>query len=112
MLFRTFGGALVLSIMSSVLLRAMNASLSDLAQQTAASLPQAVAEKLMNPQSLLEPSTRALVPEQLLPTLTVSLVDALWWAFLVGLTAVVLGLVASFFVEERRSEAAARSSDG
>jgi len=101
MLFRTFGGALVLSIMGSVLLRSMNTSLSNLAESAATSLPDAIQQKLMNPQSLLEPATRALIPDRLLPVLTESLVDALWWAFLVGLTAVAIGLGLSFFIRDR-----------
>lgn len=104
MLFRTFGGALVLSIMGSVLLRAMNAALVSMAEDTKLSLPDGIAQKLMNPQNLLEPSTRALIPDRLLPILTESLVTALSWAFLVGLVAVVAGLVLSFFIQNATVE--------
>lgn len=104
MLFRTLGGALVLSIMGSVLLRAMNASLAALAEGATASLPEAVVEKLMNPQSLLEPSTRALIPSRLLPALTDALINALWWAFVVGLAAVIVGLALCYFIRTRSSE--------
>jgi len=99
MLFRTFGGALALSIMGSVLLRGMNSGLSALGADVKATMPDDVAQRLMNPQNLLEPSTRALVPDHLLPMLTESLVSALWWAFLVGLMAVAAGLVLSIFIQ-------------
>ncbi len=103
MLFRTIGGALIISIMGSILLQRMNAAFTVIATELKASLPQSVLEKLLNPQNLLDPATRALIPADLMPSLIGALVNALWWAFLVGLTAAVAGLVLSCFLESNRS---------
>ena len=52
--------------------------------------------KLANPQNLLEPATRAHIPAELLPSLTASLGDALWYAFLTGLVLMLLAVGESF----------------
>ena len=103
MLFRTIGGALILSIMGSILLQRMNAAFTVVAADLKASVPASVLQKLLNPQNLLEPATRAQIPADLMPTLIGALVNALWWAFLVGLAAAVAGLVLSCFLESKRS---------
>ncbi len=102
MLFRTIGGALILSIMGSILLQRMNAAFTVIAADLETSAPEPVLQKLLNPQNLLDPATRALIPADLMPTLIGALVNALWWAFLVGLAAAVAGLVLSCFLESRR----------
>ena len=102
MLFRTIGGALIISIMGSILLQRMNAAFTVIAADLKASVPDSVLQKLLNPQNLLDPATRALIPADLTPSLIGALVNALWWAFLVGLTAAVAGLVLSCFLEGKR----------
>lgn len=103
MLFRTIGGALIISIMGSILLQRMNAAFTVIAADLKASLSDSVLQKLLNPQNLLDPATRALIPADLMPSLIGALVNALWWAFLVGLAAAVAGLVLSCFLESNRS---------
>ena len=102
MLFRTIGGALIISIMGSILLQRMNAAFTVIATDLKASVPDSVLQKLLNPQNLLDPATRALIPADVIPSLIGALVNALWWAFLVGLTAAVAGLVLSCFLEGKR----------
>lgn len=102
MLFRTIGGALIISIMGSILLQRMNAAFTVIAADLKASVPESVLQKLLNPQNLLDPATRALIPADVMPALIGALVNALWWAFLVGLTAAVAGLVLSCFLESNR----------
>ena len=101
MLFRTIGGALILSIMGSILLQRMNATFTAITGDLKTSMPESVLQKLLNPQNLLDPATRALIPPDLMPTLIGALVNALWWAFLVGLAAAVAGLVLSCFLESK-----------
>ncbi|MDE0035527.1 MAG: MDR family MFS transporter [Deltaproteobacteria bacterium] len=103
MLFRTIGGALIISIMGSILLQRMNAAFTVIAADLKASVSESVLQKLLNPQNLLDPATRTLIPADLMPSLIGALVNALWWAFLVGLTAAVAGLVLSCFLESNRS---------
>ena len=64
MLFRTIGGALILSIMGSILLQRMNATFTVIAADLKASVPESVLQKLLNPQNLLDPATRALIPRR------------------------------------------------
>ena len=101
MLFRTIGGALILSIMGSILLQRMNAAFTVIAGDLKASVPESVLQKLLNPQNLLDPATRALIPPDVMPSLIGALVNALWWAFLVGLAAAVAGFVLSCFLESK-----------
>ncbi len=103
MLFRTIGGALIISIMGSILLQRMNSAFTVIAADLKASVPESVLQRLLNPQNLLDPATRALIPADLMPILTGALVNALWWAFLVGLAAAVTGLVLSCFLEGKRT---------
>ena len=101
MLFRTIGGALILSIMGSVLLQRMNAAFTVIAADLT-SLSEEVISRVTNPQNLLDPSTRALIPADLMPVLIAALVNAIWWAFLIGLAAAVAGLVLSCFLQGKR----------
>ena len=103
MLFRTIGGALILSIMGSILLQRMNATFTVIAADLKAAVSESVLQKLLNPQNLLDPATRTQIPADIMPTLIGALVNALWWAFLVGLAAAVAGLVLSCFLESRSS---------
>ena len=103
MLFRTIGGALIISIMGSILLQRMNAAFTVIAADLKASVPDSVLQKLLNPQNLLDPATRALIPPDLMPALIGALVNALWWAFLVGLGAAAAGLMLSCFLQGKNS---------
>ena len=103
MLFRTIGGALILSMMGTILLQRMNATFTVMAADLKASVPDSVLQKLLNPQNLLDPATRVLIPADLIPALIGTLVNALWWAFLVGLAAAAAGLVLSCFLETKRA---------
>lgn len=100
MLFRTFGGALGLSIMGSVLFHQMRGHLLTLSAHSGIDISATLIEKLADPQKLLHPPTRALIPEQLLPILTEALSNSLWYAFLSGLVIVVLGFGLSLFMAD------------
>lgn len=95
MLIRTFGGALGISIMGSVLFSSMHRQLLQLSAGSGVPLAPAVLEKLSNPQTLLDPASRALLPAHFLPALTQALSSSLWYAFTTGLVAVVIGVVLS-----------------
>jgi hypothetical protein len=62
MLFRTFGGALGLSIIGSVLFHQMRGHLLTLSAHSGIDISATLIEKLADPQKLLHPSTRALIP--------------------------------------------------
>jgi hypothetical protein len=94
MLFRTFGGAFSVSLMGTVLLNRMQHGLEILGGRTAAGLSPALREKIANPQNLLEPSTRALIPQEILPGLIAVLRDAIWYAFAVMFVLLLAGMIA------------------
>jgi hypothetical protein len=93
MLFRTFGGAFSVSLMGTVLLNRMQHGLEALGGRTAGLAP-ALREKVSNPQNLLEPATRALIPPEVLPGLTTVLGDAVWYAFAVMFVLLLAGIIA------------------
>ena len=62
MLFRTFGGALGLSIIGSVLFHQMRGHLLTLSAHSGIDISATLIEKLADPQKLLHPSTRAIIP--------------------------------------------------
>jgi EmrB/QacA subfamily drug resistance transporter len=95
MLFRTFGGAFSVSLMGTVLLNRMQVGLEALGGPAVAVLSPAMREKIANPQNLLEPGTRALVPPELLPRLISILGDAVWYAFAVMFGLMLAGVLAS-----------------
>jgi len=97
MLFRTFGGAFVVSLMGTVLLYQMEKGLATLGSG-GLTLSAAVRDKVANPQNLLEPATRALIPPELLPRLVEILADAIWYAFLTAFILMLAGIMASFFM--------------
>ncbi len=99
MLFRTFGGAFAVSLMGTVLLNQMQHGLERLGTGAGAPLSAAVREKVANPQNLLEPATRALLPPELLLGLVDTLAHAIWYAFLTGFILMTLGVVTSLFMD-------------
>ena len=102
MLFRTFGAAFAVSLMGTVMLGRMQQALSQL-RTAHAQVDETLWNKLANPQNLLEPATRAQIPAELLPSLSASLGDALWYAFLTGLMLMLLAVLASFFMTRKPS---------
>jgi hypothetical protein len=91
MLFRTFGGAFCISLMGTVLLNHMQQGLAKVGGGLSATLR----DKIANPQNLLEPATRALIPQEILPKLIALLADSIWYAFLTALALMILGCVVS-----------------
>jgi EmrB/QacA subfamily drug resistance transporter len=91
MLFRTFGGAFCISLMGTVLLNRMQRGLEGIGGGLSASLR----DKVANPQNLLEPTTRASIPPEILPNLIDLLADSIWYAFLTAFVLMVTGCVVS-----------------
>ncbi|MBM4296419.1 MAG: MFS transporter [Deltaproteobacteria bacterium] len=110
MLFRTFGAAFSVSLLGTVMLSQMHNSLT-LLRSAHPNVAASVWDKLANPQNLLEPATRNLVPSDLLPRLVASLDDALWYAFLTGLILMIVGVAASLALSNNRSASAQRPKD-
>jgi EmrB/QacA subfamily drug resistance transporter len=98
MLFRTFGGAFAVSLMGTVLLHQMQRGLARLESSESADLAGELREKLSQPQNLLEPATRALIPPDLLPKLIELLADSIWYAFLTALMLMLLGVAISLYL--------------
>jgi EmrB/QacA subfamily drug resistance transporter len=94
MLFRTFGGAFAVSLLGTVMLAQMQSRLAQLRASNTA-VPAELWDKLANPQKLLQPSTRAEIPSDLLSLLIPALDDALWYAFLTGLGLMIVGVAAA-----------------
>ena len=99
MLFRSFGGAFAVTLLGTVLLNQMQHGLERLGADTGAPLSANLREKIADPQNLLEPVMRALLPPELLPRLVDILAHAIWCAFLTGFILMLLGVVASLFME-------------
>ena len=98
MLFRTFGGAFAVSLMGTVLLNQMQKGLQALSSAGVPGLSAALVEKLAHPQNLLEPATRAQIPQELLPKLIAVLADSIWYAFATAFALMLLGIVVSCFM--------------
>jgi hypothetical protein len=92
MLFRTFGAAFCISLMGTVLLYSMRQGL----EYIGSDLPATLRETIVNPQNLLEPATRASIPQEILPKLVGLLQDSIWYAFLTALVLMIAGCVMSF----------------
>jgi EmrB/QacA subfamily drug resistance transporter len=97
MLFRTFGGAFAVSLLGTVMLAHMQTRLAQLKTANTEVLP-ALWEKLANPQNLLQPDTRAEIPDALLTQLVPALDDALWRAFAAGFGLMLIGIAAACFM--------------
>jgi len=97
MLFRTFGGAFAVSLLGTVMLGRMQSALAQLKNSNTA-VPPELWDKLANPQNLLQASTRAEIPVDLLAHLIPALGDALWYAFLTGFALMVIGIAAGCFM--------------
>ncbi len=97
MLFRTFGAAFAVSLLGTVMLGHMQSRLAQLRTSNTA-VPSALWETLANPQNLLQPSTRAEIPGDLLAQLIPVLDDALRYAFLTGFGLMIIGIAAACFM--------------
>jgi EmrB/QacA subfamily drug resistance transporter len=97
MLFRTFGGAFAVSLLGTVMLGHMQTRLAQLKTSNTA-VPAELWDKLANPQNLLQPSTRAAIPGDLLAQLIPVLDDALWHAFMTGFALMLIGIAAACFM--------------
>ena len=98
MLSRTFGGAFAVSLMGTVLFNNMQQGLDRFIVDQRVTLSASLRHKIADPQNLLEPATRALIPPEYLPRLTALLGEAIWYAFLTIFVFMVGGLVLSAFV--------------
>lgn len=94
MLFRTFGGAFAVSLMGMVLLHHMQSGLKALG----GSYPSELLGKVAHPQNLLDPATRAQIPQELLAAMTQILGDSIWYAFVTGFAFMFCGVLLSFFL--------------
>jgi len=97
MLFRTFGGAFAVSLLGTVMLGYMQNRLAQLKASNTA-VPAELWDKLANPQNLLQPSTRAELPADLLAQMIPALDNALWHAFLTGFGLMIAGIAAACFM--------------
>lgn len=98
MLSRMFGGAFGITLMGSVLVGQMQRRLTTLSTGPGAGLSSSLIQKLANPESLLEPSIRASIPEPLVAALVEILARSVWSAFLTGFFVMLLGVALSFFL--------------
>ena len=98
MLCRMFGGAFGIALMGSVLFSRMQQGLVLLSQGSGMS--DELTKKLADPQNLLDPATRAAIPEPLLGPLIQLLDSSIWSAFMVGLVVMLLTLGLSFFMAD------------
>jgi EmrB/QacA subfamily drug resistance transporter len=94
MLFRTFGGAFAVSLLGTVMLGHMQSRLAQL-QRANTAVAGNLWGKLANPQNLLQPSTRAEIPGDLLAQLIPVLDEALCYAFLTGFGLMLIGIGAA-----------------
>lgn len=98
MLSRTFGGAFAVSLMGTVLFNNMQQGLDRLMGDQRVTLSATLRDKIADPQNLLEPATRALIPPEYLPRLAALLGEAIWYAFLTTFVLMVAGLALSVFM--------------
>lgn len=112
MLSRTFGGAFGVSLMGSVIARHLHADLEQLSHALSMKLSANEIERLANPQYLMAPMTRALIPENLLQSLVGALGGAIWYAFLTGLIVLLIGLGVSLFMTDFTPASTPRPGQG
>jgi hypothetical protein len=98
MLARMLGGAFGIALMGSVLVARMERRLMDVSSGAFADLSEGLLKKLANPQNLLDPATRALIPESVRAFLVEILAGSVRHAFFAGFFVMVVGLVVSFFM--------------
>ncbi|HYP29909.1 MAG TPA: MDR family MFS transporter [Blastocatellia bacterium] len=103
---RSIGGAVGVAIMGAVLSISLSAHLSEL--QAATGLPQEeVARLVHNPSALIEPVSRAGLPESVIKPMEAALGGALHNVFLVGTIFAALGLASGFWLPSSYSRGTA-----
>ena len=103
MLCRMFGGAFGISLMGSVLFSQMQRQLQSLSKGSGADISDSLLKRLANPETLLDPSTRILIPALLLNSLVDILGHSIWHAFLTGFFIMLVGLGLSLFITDPES---------
>jgi EmrB/QacA subfamily drug resistance transporter len=93
MLCRICGGALGISLMGAVLFGSMQRGVEAIARDSGMELSDAVRRSLVNPQNLLEPASRAAIPEALRGSLVAVLGDSVWHAFGAAFVLTLAGLL-------------------
>jgi EmrB/QacA subfamily drug resistance transporter len=101
MLCRMSGGAFGISLMGSVLFSQMQHQLETLSTGSGADISDSLLKKLANPETLLDPSTRILIPAPLLTSLVDILGHSIWHAFLIGFFILLVGVGLSLFMGGR-----------
>jgi EmrB/QacA subfamily drug resistance transporter len=104
MLCRMIGGAFGISLMGGVLVSQMQRRLRSLSVNAGEAVSDGLAQRLADPRALLDPSTRASIPESVLAPLADILGRSIGHAFLTGFIVMLLGLGLSFLIA-RRSQA-------
>ena len=112
MLFRTFGGAFAVSLMGTVLFSQMQRGLERLITHQRVTLSATLRNRIADPQNLLEPGTRALIPPQHLPKLAGLLGDAIWYAFFTIFILMLVGLILSLFLAPHTPTTTTRLDEG
>jgi hypothetical protein len=84
--------------MGGVLVSQMQRRLRSLSTDRGEALSDGLAQRLADPQALLDPSARASIPESLLAPLVDILGRSIWHAFLIGFIVMLLGLALSFLM--------------
>jgi EmrB/QacA subfamily drug resistance transporter len=98
MLGRMLGGAFGIALMGSVLVARMEQRLMEVSSGAFAGLSEGLLKKLANPHNLLDPATRALIPESVRAFLVEILAGSIWHAFVAGFVVMLVGLAVSFFM--------------
>ncbi|OGQ51199.1 MAG: hypothetical protein A2W66_02490 [Deltaproteobacteria bacterium RIFCSPLOWO2_02_56_12] len=111
MLCRMFGGAFGISLMGSVLISQMQRRLVTLSTASGINISDSLIQRLANPQNLLDPSTRGLIPDSLLTSLVDILGSSIGHAFLAGFFVMLIGLSLSFFMAEYTPAGAPQASN-
>jgi hypothetical protein len=101
MLARMLGGAFGIALMGSVLVSRMERQLIGFSYGAFADVGGGLLKKLANPQNLLDPVARALIPESLLGPLIEMLAGSIGYAFIAGFFVMLIGVAVSFFTPAR-----------
>lgn len=98
---RSIGGAVGVAVMGTVLTLSLSSRLAEV--QRTSGLPEAeVANIARNPSALIEPVSRAALPQELLKPMEAALGGALHNVFLVGVVFATLALVSGFWLPAQR----------
>jgi MFS family permease len=107
---RSIGGAVGVAVMGAVLTMSLSSRLNDI-QQSSGLPPEEVARLVQNPSALIEPVSRAHLPETLVGPLRNALGDALHNVFIVGVIFASLSLISGFWLPTRKVSMAERATE-